>query len=153
MRYIASFGAYAPPNSKLYFRAVGELAVAQILWRDFRQGRIFSRLPLTGELDALFAENANSILRKAQKASFRPHHNEKTQITTRAICVFWSKWRDSNSRPPVPEQIGSSILTTFICFLAFFSPKTVLLDALVRTVSAQSNSVDGQRCGHRPILT
>jgi len=24
LRYIASFGAYAPPNSKLYFRAVGE---------------------------------------------------------------------------------------------------------------------------------
>ena len=24
LRYIASFGAYVPPNSKLYFRAVGE---------------------------------------------------------------------------------------------------------------------------------
>ena len=24
LRYIASFGAYAPPNSKLYFQAVGE---------------------------------------------------------------------------------------------------------------------------------
>ena len=60
LRYIASFGAYAPPNSKLYLRAVGELAVSQILWRDFRQRRIFSRLPLTSELDALFAENANS---------------------------------------------------------------------------------------------
>ena len=28
LRYIASFGAYAPPNSKLYFRAVGELATS-----------------------------------------------------------------------------------------------------------------------------
>ena len=27
LRYIASFGAYAPPNSKLCFRAVEELAV------------------------------------------------------------------------------------------------------------------------------
>ena len=52
---------------RLYFRAVGELAVAQILWRDFRQGRIFSRLPLTSELDALFAENANSHLATQDK--------------------------------------------------------------------------------------
>jgi len=33
LRYIASFGVYASPNSKLYFGAVGELAA--FLWRDF----------------------------------------------------------------------------------------------------------------------
>ena len=62
---------------------------------------------------------------------------------------FWSKRRDSNPRSPVPEAIGSSLLTTFVYFLVLFSPKTMLSDALVRTVSTQSESVDGQRCGHR----
>ncbi len=28
---------------------------------------------------------------------------QKKQTTTRAVYSFWSKWRDSNSRPPVPE--------------------------------------------------
>lgn len=49
--------------------------------------------------------------------------------------LFWSKWRDSNSRPPVPEQIHHRFLTTFVDFLVLFSPKTMLSDALVRTVS------------------
>ena len=44
--------------------------------------------------------NSHSALQNELKSE---HHNEKTQITARAICVFWSKWRDSNSRPPVPE--------------------------------------------------
>ena len=78
--------------------------------RDFRQRRIFSRLPLTSKLDALCTEN-------------------------------------ENSRPPVPEQIRHRFLTTFVDFLVLFSPKTVLSDAPRRTVSTQSNSVDGQRCG------
>ena len=76
--------------------------------------------------------------------------NSRKQVKNGSFsAVFWSKWRDSNSRPPVPEAIGSSLLTTFIYFLALFSPKTMLSDALVRTVSTQSESVDGQRCGHR----
>ena len=70
----------------------------------------------------------------------------------RCISLFcWSKWRDSNSRPPVPEASRSSLLTTFVCFLVLSSPKTVLSGTLVHTVSAQSKSVDGQRCGHRAI--
>ena len=64
---------------------------------------------------------------------------------------FWSKRQDSNLRSPVPEAIGSSLLTTFIYFLVLFSPKTMLSDTLVRTVSTQFKSVDGQRCGHRAI--
>ena len=63
--------------------------------------------------------------------------------------LFWSKCGDSNSRPPVPEASQSSLLTTFVYFLVLFSPKAMLSDALVRTVSTQSESVDGQRCGHR----
>ena len=43
--------------------------------------------------------------------------------------------RNANSRPPVPEAIGSSLLTTFVDFLVLFSPKTMLMRALVRTVS------------------
>ena len=64
---------------------------------------------------------------------------------------FWSKCGDSNSRPPVPEVFGSSLLTTFIYFLVLFGLKTMLSCALVRTVSAQSESVDGQRCGQATI--
>ena len=67
----------------------------------------------------------------------------------RSKPLKWSKRRDSNPRSPVPEAIGSSLLTTFIYFLVLFSPKAMLSDALVRTVSTQSKSVDGQRCGHR----
>ena len=66
--------------------------------RDFRLWRIYSRLPLTSELDALCAEYANP-------------------------------------RSPVPEQIRHRFLTTFVYFLVLFSLKTMLSDALVRTVS------------------
>ena len=54
----------------------------------------------------------------------------------------------SSSRTNTP-----SFLTTFVDFLVLFSPKAMLSDALVRTVSTQSKSVDGQRCGHRLIST
>ena len=73
----------------------------------------------------------------------------KIRLSLRDNLIFWSKRRDSNPRSPVPEAILSSLLTTFIYFLVLFSPKTMLSDALVRTVSTQSESVDGQRCGHR----
>ena len=76
---------------------------------------------------------------------------KKQQTTAWVICCFWSKRRDSNPRSPVPEASRSSLLTTFIYFLVLSSPKTALSDALVRTVSTQSKSVDGQRCGHRAI--
>ena len=56
-----------------------------------------------------------------------------------------------NPRSPVPEAINDSFLTAFVYFLVLSSPKTVLSGTLVHTVSAQSKSVDGQRCGHRAI--
>ena len=56
-----------------------------------------------------------------------------------------------NLRHRAPKEINDSLLTIFICFLMLSSPKTVLSGALVYTVSAQSKSVDGQRCGHRVI--
>ena len=73
----------------------------------------------------------------------------KTMKKDRQKRSFWSKRRDSNPRSPVPEAIGSSLLTTFVYLMMLFGPKTMLSDALVRTVSTQSESVDGQRCGHR----
>ena len=80
---------------------------------------------------------------------------ESRKIKIRLSCVdnliLWSKRRDSNPRSPVPEAINDSFLTTFVRFLVLLSPKTMLSDALVRTVSTQSESVDGQRCGHRAI--
>ena len=71
----------------------------------------------------------------------------KTMKKDRQKRSFWSKRRDSNPRSPVPEASRSSFLTTLVYFLVLLSPKTVLSDALVHTVSTQSKSVDGQRCG------
>ena len=56
---------------------------------------------------------------------------------------IWSKWRDSNSRPPVPEASRSSLLTTFRTGLPgdsstrrtlyqFFRTKKHVLDAISR---------------------
>ena len=59
----------------------------------------------------------------------------KTMKKDRQKRSFWSKRRDSNPRSPVPEQIRHRFLTTFVDFLVLFSPKKVLMRALVRTVS------------------
>ena len=59
----------------------------------------------------------------------------KTSQNSLFSAVFWSKWQDSNLRSHRPEQIRHRFLTTFVDFLMLFSPKTMLSDALVRTVS------------------
>ena len=87
------------------------------------------------------------LLRRVKFSS--PHQRKKKREPQGLSFSFWSKCGDSNSRPPVPEAIVSGLLTTFVYFLVLFSPKTMLSDALVHTVSTQSESVDGQRCGHR----
>ena len=101
-------------------------------------------------------------------SSSRSTTTKKTQITARARGEIFAKGeyirnlrlasrladlrtRYANSRPPVPEASRSSVLTTFIYFLVLLGPKTMLICALVRTVSTQSKSVDGQRCGHWAI--
>ena len=67
---------------------------------------------------------------------FVGHFHQKSHRGAIApLWLFWSKWRDSNSRPPVPEQIRHRFLTTFVDFLVLFSPKMVLSDDLVSTVS------------------
>ena len=58
-------------------------------------------------------------------------------------CVAESKEKVYSTR------IGSSLLATIVYFLVLLSLKAMLICALVHTVSAQSKSVDGQRCGHR----
>ena len=71
----------------------------------------------------------------------------KQKSTEWCFLALWSKCGGSNSGPHGPEQIRHRFLTTFVYFLVLFSLKTMLSDALVRTVSTQSKSVDGQRCG------
>ena len=89
-------------------------------------------------------------IKSSRRRTFRFESRKlKIRLPLRDNLIFWSKRRDSNPRSPVPEAIGSSILTAFVYFLVLFSPKTMLSDALVHTVSTQSESVDGQRCGHR----
>ena len=80
-------------------------------------------------------------------SSHRPHQSKKQGLPQGKPLSFWSKCGDSNSRPPVPEVIFSSVLTTFVYFLVLFSPELVLFCAIIDTVSVQKNSVDGQRCG------
>ena len=92
------------------------------------------------------------IFEPSENLGSSPEKNKKKESLKHFAVLMipqWSKRRDSNPRSPVPEAIRSSILTTFVYFLVLFSPKTMLSDALVRTVSTQSKSVDGQRCGHR----
>ena len=55
--------------------------------------------------------------------------------TEKSVFFVWSERGDSNTRPLGPEQIRHRFLTTFVDFLVLFSPKTMLSDALVRTVS------------------
>ena len=38
---------------------------------------------------------------------------KKAQTTARAVCAFWSKWRDSNPRSPVPEAYKTNFLLDF----------------------------------------
>ena len=89
--------------------------------------------------------------RGARVESNRTHRSKREGQPQGLSFSFWSKCGDSNSRPPVPEAINDSFLTTFVRFLVLLSPKTVLSGTLVHTVSTQSKSVDGQRCGHRAI--
>ena len=133
LRYIASFGAYAPPNSKLCLRAVGEIAAKM---RDFRLRRIYPRSATDKRAcrsSSVICELAFCALRRGELSS-SPQAKKNRQPWGLSV-LFWSKWRDSNSRPPVPEQIRHRFLTTFVDFLMLFSPKTVLSDAPRRTVS------------------
>ena len=102
---------------------------------------------LTSKLADLCKGYANSFCAAHECRSHHPHRPKKEKENHKGSLFLWSKCGDSNSRPPVPEASRSSLLTAFIYFLVLFSPKVMLSDALVRTVSAQSKSVDGQRCG------
>ena len=51
-----------------------------------------------------------------------------------------------------PEALSVDFLLTFETFGGLFSPKSMLSDALVRTVSTQSEAVDGQRCGQTTTI-
>ena len=122
---------------RLYLRAVGEPA-------EFAEG---SGGIFTGGEYSHACRLQASLTRSARR--MRTHHRfammgwshhrlgqkEKHRQPKRASYAFWSKRRDSNPRSPVPEQIQHRFLTTFVDFLMFFSPKTMLSDALVRTVS------------------
>ena len=74
--------------------------------------------------------------------------NSRKQVKNGSFSAdFWSKWRDSNSRPPVPEEIYTDFFLDFGGFSGLSCPKTVLSGALRSNVSTQSKSVDGQSCG------
>ena len=124
---------------RLYFRAVGEpwfesrkikirLSQKDNLIFLVECGRQRSRAPYAKKCYRI----CFGLSAKAQSPRLRSIKKDKPQGL---ILFYWSKWRDSNSRPPVPEQLRHRFLTTFVDFLVLFSPKTMLSDALVRTVS------------------
>jgi len=73
-----------------------------------------------------------ALRQTGSKASVTPTIAKGTALR---CLLLWSEWQDSNLRPLGPEQIRHRFLTTFVDFLVLFSPKTMLSDALVRTVS------------------
>ena len=96
------------------------------------------------------AERRIMTIKSSRRRTFRFESRKlKIRLPSRDNLILWSKRRDSNPRSPVPEQIRHRFLTTFVDFWVLFSLKTMLSRALIRTVSTQSKSVDGQRCGHR----
>ena len=66
--------------------------------------------------------------------------------------LFWSKWRDSNSRHPAPKELLELFSNIFRSFLALFIPDKLLFETLVSTASACSEAVYGQKCGQIPTL-
>ena len=70
-----------------------------------------------------------------------------------APLCFWSRWQDSNLRLLRPEELHTWFLSDFCDFSVLLCLKPMLSDALVRTVSTQSKSVDGQRCGQAELTT
>ena len=66
------------------------------------------------------------------------------------ICYehsIWSEWHDLNVRPLGPECRNTCKIKAFSCFLVLLCRNKNLFRTLRHTVSAQSEAVDGQRCG------
>ena len=113
----------------------------------------FDRMKKRPSKTVFWSKRRDSILARTARSVFhgrgRPPEVRSAPFSLRIPCVIkqkkiyrkgipsftWSKRRDSNPRSPVPEQIRHRFLTTFVDFLMLFSPKTMLSDALVRTVS------------------
>ena len=57
-----------------------------------------------------------------------------------------------NLRHPGPKEIYTDFFLDLQGFSGLLCPKTMLSGALVSTVSTQSESVDGQRCGQARFL-
>ncbi|MBQ8908218.1 MAG: hypothetical protein IJY71_06505, partial [Clostridia bacterium] len=116
--------AFRPTGEKLPF-----LFLFSLLWES-RGGFAFGKdICLSAWQASLPISEANirTRFRFAERVRVNPSKPKKNRVTARAtLFFFWSKWRDSNSRPPVPEQIRHCFLTTFVDFLVLFSPKTML---------------------------
>ena len=80
------------------------LLIENIKGGIFAFGEYILALRLTSELVDLRAGYANSHSALRAEASTRPsRYRQKERASSRDALSFWSKWRDSNSRPPVPE--------------------------------------------------
>jgi hypothetical protein len=131
--------SHATPAKQACRSSRGTCALASASRNKFES----EKARLLTQLCVAWGGKMNLRRRKAQLIALgneKVHRRElqlkRKRAPKRVPFSLWSKWRDSNSRPPVPEQILHRFLTTFVDFLVLFSPKTVLYDALVRTVSA-----------------
>ena len=66
--------------------------------------------------------------------------------------LFWSKWRDSNSRHPAPKARLELFSNNFRSVFASFIPEKLLFETLFSTVSVYSKTEYGQQCGQIQTL-
>ena len=82
---------------------------------------------------------------------FRVSLRIKNKRWQKPSLIFWSEWRDSNSRHPAPKKLWELFSNIFRSFLAPFIPEKLLFRTLVSTVSMCSKPGYGQICGQKPL--
>ena len=96
------FCAKSIKNSRKQVKNGSFSAVFWSKWRDFQEDEYIHALRLTSELAELRSGYANPHS-ASQRLVFVLTTTKKRRQPQGLSAFFWSKWRDSNSRPPVPE--------------------------------------------------
>ncbi len=75
------------------------IIITVLIWSKWRDSNILASL---GVQSALYRLEPAYLFCTLQRF-LAPNHIKQKEQQAKAYCSFWSKWRDSNSRPPVPE--------------------------------------------------
>ena len=114
-------------------------------WFDLRRKNVANKPPKFYKWSNMWSSPFFSRFSAKKEGAFSGSHNtvkfkkllsgkEKTEIQNKP--PFWSKWRDSNSRPPVPERRIPCHIRIFLYFSVLFSPQIVLFRPPRFTLSA-----------------